>query len=96
MEQQAIIAWNATATLLKAGYGATAPNTTLIYKAWLAAYLTGKLNFGPPATLEFDTIDWHNNKLKQQNFLGGIRAEFRIGEGITRFYDSSNKMVFSH
>lgn len=95
MEQQAINTWNATAALLNAAYGATASNTSRIYKAWLAAYLTGKHNFGPPATLEFDNIDWRNNAIKQQNFLGGIRAEFHISDGTTHFYDANNNAVFS-
>lgn len=81
MQQQASDTWNASAKLLQALFtlgvisAPSAPYTTGIAQAWQERYKRGK-NYGPPISVEMDSVDWSGKPMKWQLFAGGVRAEW--------------------
>jgi hypothetical protein len=69
-----------------------APAHTGIYTEWTHFYMNG-LNFGPPVTQEYETVDWSNNRRILQWFAGGVHYEFNPSSGTGNFLDTRSEVI---
>jgi hypothetical protein len=83
-QQQAENSWAANTVGARAGTG--------IYTEWTYFYMNG-LNFGPPVTEEYQTVDFSSNRRILQWFAGGVHYEFDPASGTGNFYDIHSQMI---
>jgi len=69
-----------------------APAGTGIYHEWTHFYMNG-LNFGPPVTKEYESVDWSNNRRILQWFVGGVHYEFDPASGTGNFFDTRSERI---
>ena len=69
-----------------------APTQTGIYKEWTHFYMNG-LNFGPPVTKEYETVDWSNNRRILQWFAGGVHYEYDPASNNGSFFDNRSEVI---
>ncbi len=83
-QQQAEDSWAANTVGAPAGTG--------IYAEWAHFYMNG-LNFGPPLTKEYPTVDVSGNKRHLQWFAGGVHYEYDPSSNTGNFYDVRSRVI---
>ena len=83
-QQQAENSWAANTVGARAHTG--------IYNEWINFYMNG-LNFGPPVTNEYETVDWGGNRRILQWFAGGVHYEFDPSSGRGNFFDNRSEVI---
>lgn len=69
-----------------------APTGTGIYAEWAHFYMNG-LNFGPPITKEYQTVDVNGNTRRLQWFAGGVYYEYDPSSNTGNFYDVRSNVI---
>ncbi len=83
-QQQAENSWAANTVGAPAGTG--------IYTDWTHFYMNG-LNFGPPVTKEYVTVDFSSNRRILQWFAGGVHYEYDPAGNTGNFYDIHSQVI---